>query len=140
MKEIMADVRTIYQGCITLGRDGDARDVLCLVNPKNDQSHEPLASQIYDAMQYQRRRLTVVYHITDEAHTEDELTMMLITKLCGVSVSSTEYQINYHHRYSELTGYLWTDEDIVVGGHDIMRELTSFIGKWCFMIVTIHED
>ena len=41
--------------------------------------------------------------------------------------------MQYIHRYSEETGYLWTDEKLEIGGHDILKELYSYIGKYLYL-------
>lgn len=35
--------------------------------------------------------------------------------------------LNHNSHYSDLTGYLWTDNDLVVGGHDLLSELQSHL-------------
>jgi len=40
---------------------------------------------------------------------------------------------------SEYTGYLWTNEDLVIGGHDFIEELRSFEGQFINMEVIVHE-
>lgn len=43
--------------------------------------------------------------------------------------------------YSEITGYLWTDEHFIVGGHDVEQELRSYVGKWLLLeIEFIRND
>jgi hypothetical protein len=41
----------------------------------------------------------------------------------------------YRGVLSEYTGYLWTDEDLMVGGHDLLAELKSHLGKFCHLYV-----
>lgn len=41
--------------------------------------------------------------------------------------------------YSDYTGYLWTNEDLTVGGHDLINELRSFEGQFINMEVIVHE-
>ena len=36
----------------------------------------------------------------------------------------------YYHRYSDFTGYLWTESEFKCGGHDIKNILTNYIGKY----------
>ena len=43
--------------------------------------------------------------------------------------------VDLQSRYSEITGYLWTDEDLNVGGHDLLAELKGHVGKWLIMEV-----
>jgi hypothetical protein len=38
-------------------------------------------------------------------------------------------ETRYYHRYSDYTGYLWTEEDFIVGGHDIPGILKNFHDK-----------
>lgn len=45
----------------------------------------------------------------------------------------------YSMRYSDLTGYLWTDEGFVVGGHDILEILKSNYGKYVHMEIELYE-
>jgi hypothetical protein len=45
----------------------------------------------------------------------------------------------YNARYSDLTGYLWTDEDWNVGGHNLLSELKSNVGKWLILEVELYE-
>ena len=42
-------------------------------------------------------------------------------------------EADFNPRYSEITGYLWTDEELNVGGHDLMAELKSNVGKWLIL-------
>ncbi|MDB4461373.1 hypothetical protein N9043_00320 [bacterium] len=37
--------------------------------------------------------------------------------------------------YGEITGYCHTEESMMIGGHDLHKELSSFIGKWIVLIV-----
>jgi hypothetical protein len=41
---------------------------------------------------------------------------------------------------SDLSGYLWTTEYLKVGGHDLLQELESFIGKYLHMEVTYYKE
>lgn len=41
----------------------------------------------------------------------------------------------YGAQYSEITGYLWTDEEAKVGGHDLIAMLENNIGKYLWMEV-----
>lgn len=44
-----------------------------------------------------------------------------------------------HHRHSDLTGYLWTDEHFKVGGHDLIPILEAEENYYLLMEVTVHE-
>jgi hypothetical protein len=41
-------------------------------------------------------------------------------------------------RYSETTGYLWTDEKLQVGGHDLIEELSGSAGKFLIFEADVH--
>lgn len=43
------------------------------------------------------------------------------------------------HCYSEITGYLWTDEELKTGGHDLLKELRAHAGKYAVVKIQIHE-
>jgi hypothetical protein len=78
--------------------------------------------------------VTVRYYISDKEATEEELQEdFLINTLYG------NLETDYGARYSEYTGYLWTDDELKVGGHDLREELESYAGKYLYMIVEIDE-
>lgn len=45
----------------------------------------------------------------------------------------------YYHRYSDYTGYLWTEEGFKCGGHDIPKILNGYIGKYIHMEIELYE-
>lgn len=72
------------------------------------------------------RELTSVEHAT-------ELTLEQVMGAGGVDAKC-------HHHWSEVTGYLYTTEEAVVGGHDLIAELESCVGKFLLLEITVHED
>lgn len=46
---------------------------------------------------------------------------------------------HYYHRYSDYTGYLWTEEGFKCGGHDIPEILRSFMGKYIHMEIELYQ-
>ncbi len=46
----------------------------------------------------------------------------------------------YAMRYSEDTGYLWTDEELKFGGHDLLAHLKSQIGRFAQLEITYHHE
>lgn len=103
-----------YTGLITLKDYGEASDVLFLGNDE-----EPLAERLMDDMCRWGRALTVSYFISDEPRSKEELVERLVQTVTGVGSAV------YADRYSETTGYLWTDEEIQVGGHDLLAEISQ---------------
>ena len=64
---------------------------------------------------------------------EDELQEAFLGRLDGLG------EVDFDIRYSEITGYLWTDEELKVGGHDLIEELTSYVGKYLYLKVTYSK-
>lgn len=94
-----------------------------------------LAEAIADDIDEHGRYLSVRYFITVEEKTWDEAVEDLIRHVAGVG------EARYEDRYSDITGYLWTEEDLVVGGHDLMDEITDHIGKYLLLeIVYSHTE
>jgi len=87
----------------------------------------PIAYIIQEDMEKYGHFLSVRYFITDKKRPLDELQERLLQKLHGVG------EAEYQDCFSEITGYLWTDEELKVGGHDLMNELRNHVGKYCHL-------
>ena len=46
----------------------------------------------------------------------------------------------YYHRYSDYTGYLWTEENFIVGGHDIPNILRSHMDEYIHMEIELYKQ
>lgn len=77
-------------------------------------------------------RVTVRYWLTDRECTRGEAIEAHVLTLFGSA------SVDFGARYSEITGYLWTDEDLVIGGHDLLAELKSGAGRWLILEVEVH--
>lgn len=77
--------------------------------------------------------VTVRYFISEIEKTIDELQENLIQTISGY------LEADYTDRYSEITGYLWTDEEIKIGGHDLLDIIASNVGKYIYLEVEIHD-
>lgn len=55
-----------------------------------------------------------------------------------IALSMGYADVTFSAHYSEITGYLWTDEYLKVGGHDLLQEIRSFHGKWMHLEIDIH--
>jgi len=49
-------------------------------------------------------------------------------------------ECEYAAYYSEYTGYLWADEKLNVGGHDLIAELENYVGKYLILEAVIHDS
>jgi hypothetical protein len=65
----------------------------------------------------------VSYSVTDEYMNEDQLTENMLRVLYGAA------DAKYSHHFSDLTGYLWTDEIFVVNNHDVYAEIMSLLNS-----------
>ena len=50
-----------------------------------------------------------------------------------------EIDSRYYHRYSDYTGYLWTEEGFICGGHNIPQMLASFKGQYIHMEIELYK-
>lgn len=89
---------------------------------------DPLAELVED---FTEKFLTVRYWITDEPIEMDKAIETTVEQAMGFG--DCDFQIHY----SDRTGYLWTDENFKVGGHDMVAEMESFIGKHVLMEIEV---
>ena len=108
-----------YQGLLSLHNSGDSHNVLYLSSLA-----EPLIEELYWISQ---KIITVRYWITDIKVTKGQAVEGFVAELVGCG------KAGFCARYSEMTGYLWTDQDLKVGGHDLLAELESYVGKWLIL-------
>lgn len=93
-----------------------------------------LAEATYQGMWRRGCWASVSYYIADKVMNEDELQEIHLRVLLG------DTQVGYGAHYSDLTGYLWTDEDFVVGGHDLIKEWRGLLGKFLYMKAEFHSE
>lgn len=89
----------------------------------------PLSEQLEDI---QNKQVSVNFYITDIEKPIEELKENLILQLCGA------IDADYGDAYSDLTGYLWTDDKLQIGNHDIIEMLSEHDGKFVYLDITIH--
>jgi hypothetical protein len=116
-------VTKTYRGRLNLHGYGEGDDILFL----GDDDY-PLAEQISEDMEECGRYLSVRYWTSDAEQSDDQLRENVVRSLFGDGEGT-----RFHNAYSDITGYLWTDEDIMIGGHDLLAELESHLGQWCLL-------
>ena len=79
------------------------------------------------------KNVSVNYYISDEKLPREELEKKHIEKIFGI-VDAECYPV-----YSDVTGYLWTEEKCIIGGHDLVEELNNYEGKYIDMEISIDE-
>lgn len=89
---------------------------------------EPLAQLTEE---FNGQLLTIRYWITDEPIEMNRAIEATIEQCMGFG------EIDFAIHHSDVTGYLWTDEDFEVGGHDMIAEMESFIGKHVLMEIEV---
>ena len=115
----------VHKGWLTLNEDFNCHETVEL-------NGEPIGEEL-DYMS--GNIVTVRYYISDKEATEEELQEdFLINTLYG------NLESEYGAFYSEVTGYLWTDDKLNIGGHDLRKELESYVGKYLYLIVAIDEE
>jgi len=121
--------KKVYRGFLRVDSHGDSDDILFLDEKRGEESERILAEALKDDMGEHGHHLTVRYFTADEEMSIDGLTETFVKIVSGIP------DIEYSVKYSEITGYLWTDEDIKVGGHDLLEELKSEKGRFCHLEV-----
>jgi hypothetical protein len=116
-----------YRGVLALHDHGEAMDVLFLDNAGHREPAGPLAETIGDDLDKHGRYASVRYWTAAWPVADDDLIESSVRVLLG------EFEAEYSPHYSDITGYLWTDEDIKVGGHDLLEELKSQAGRYCLL-------
>lgn len=122
------DNRVIYRGLITESPLGENDNALMLLG-----LDRPLAEIINSDIDDLGRYLSVVYFVSDHSKPIEDLQSDLIKSVMGLG------DVTYLDRYSEMTGYLWTDEWLKVGGHDLLEELRSYRDKFLHLEITYNK-
>ena len=112
-----------YQGLLSVHSWGEADGILFLSSVS-----APLCEELQWIV---GERVTIRYWVTDKQVTQDEAITAVLERLDGVADGK------FDSCYSEMTGYLWTDEKLTVGGHDLMAELHSATGSWLILEVEV---
>jgi hypothetical protein len=114
-------------GLLTVRDYGDSEEVLFL-----GEDEQPLAEYLEYKITY--KKVSCRYWITDKEVTRDQAQNQFLKTLFGNA------KAEFHARYSEMTGYLWTDEELKIGGHNLMNELKSHAGSWLILEIDIHNE
>lgn len=91
----------------------------------------PLAETLYDNLQEVYREskrykisVGVRYHLSTQKKSWEELTTNMLNSFEGLASAK------WGHHFSDLTGYLWTDQEFIVNKHDLISEIgTQLAGK-----------
>lgn len=82
-------------------------------------------------------KITLSWHVTDAPKRYAELKMNVIDTTIG------GLKTKFYHAHSDLTGYLWTTEEIEVNGHDLMEEILAAAKgleqAWVYVRLEFHQ-
>lgn len=112
----------IIKGLIDLRDDASDYDGLYI-------DDEPLSQRME---KYTDSFITVRFFISDTDNSIEELRHNLILSVAG------SCNADYGPHYSELTGYLWTDDDLSIGEHNIIDIISNYDGKYLYMEIEKH--
>jgi hypothetical protein len=126
----------LIEGYLRHGSNGE-ETVLKLVDVTGNSDDEVLAEILYE--KFNRKTVTVRYFICPHKMTLGEAETRFLSELFGIGEIDGEMDAEYNMFYSDITGYLWTDEGIVIGGHDLLEELYSHNGKYLILLVEVHD-
>lgn len=114
-------------------KEGRVYDVLH-VRPDGWQDGKPILEFLYEDCLMDGAIVDVSYAISNTPMTFEAVQEDIIKLALG------EADVDFGHHFSDLTGYLWTDSDLKIGGHDLLNELESFEGKYCNIRIVMHHD
>lgn len=80
-----------------------------------------------------KKEVYIRYYITDEFIPTEKIEENFIKKISGI-VDATIYPV-----YSDITGYLWTEEKIEINGHDLFEEINNYEGKYLDMVIEVKD-
>jgi hypothetical protein len=116
----------IYKGLIAEKEYGESCEALFI-----GEMEEPIAYEFEEKMQ--GKQVSVRYWLSDSSKTKEELVENMVMAMVGA------VDADYSDRYSDVTGYLWTDEELNIGGHDLLDELRSNVGRFVYMEIDVHN-
>ena len=80
-----------------------------------------------------KKEVYIRYYITDEYLPTEKIEENFIKKISG-TVNATIYPV-----YSDITGYLWTEENIKINGHNLFEEINNYEGKYLDMVIEVKD-
>jgi hypothetical protein len=93
-----------------------------------------LSARVREDMIEYGRFLSVRLWLAKVELSEDDIKREALLNIIGVG--KAEYSV----AYSEDTGYLWTDDDLMVGGHDLLQRFRDHIGWFCHLEIVYHKE
>ena len=130
-----------YKGILSLQDYGESEDIITLeeVDEKGleegtvEKDQIPFVEMISEHIN--EKFVTVKYYLCNSEVPESRIQEEWLKKLFGDTES--EYDVNF----SETTGYLWTDQNLIIGGHNLAGELYEAAKKkkWIIIYFDIYD-
>lgn len=93
----------------------------------------PFSKEMEDRCGWRDRYASIQFLIGDTPVDIDHIEETKIVSMEGLVESK------YYHRYSDYTGYLWTEEGFKCGGHDLLNILESNLGKYIHIEIELYS-
>jgi len=117
----------VYKGIIHIRKNGDYYDHALAIGTMQC----VLAEELKSTIDY--KKVSVRYWISNTEKSKKQLKEDFLKSLSG------RVQANYGDNYTELSGYTGTVERAKIGGHDLIQELRTFIGKFVYLEIDVHN-
>ena len=113
----------LLEGKIREKENGDHADALYI-------GADIIAEAISDNFQSHRAPVFCCWAISERPITPYDL--------LGIAVEQANGDVDaiYYHRYSEITGYLWTEQDAIIGGHNLVEIFGNHIKRYAILVVS----
>ena len=121
-------MENVHTGLLRFGRNGDNSEILLL-------DDMPLAEKLRDM---NGRIVNVNYYVSKE-----KVSVERASELFFKSTHSTHFgriEAEFFARYSEKTDTLWVEEELTIGGHDLLDELKKHTGEYLMLHVKVYRE
>ena len=93
----------------------------------------PFTKEMRERCGWSRRFVSIQMLTGDTPIDADHIDETKVVSMMG------DVESRYYHRYSDFSGYLWTEEEFKCGGHDLLEILNSHIGEFIYMEIKLYE-
>ena len=127
-----------YEGWLDVRDDANGEKAIFLFENQKPSRHdvlceEPLFKRITEETNFRGEKVFVRWWAAGRQATRQELSDDIAMQALGAG------DCKYYARFSDLTGYLWTDNWFKVGDHDIKAELETLKGMWVLLEIEVAE-
>lgn len=130
----------IVQGFLFLDSYGEDDETIYILDDSGERScllvklQDELELCRYDTIEENKRLVSASYLLSEKKIADYE------TEIANYYMQlEGDFEIEYISRYSSTTGYLWTDSTLIIGGHNLLAELASSIGKYLYLEIKVWE-